>query len=133
MLSILIRKSVQSIIAVKKNPAFLSFLYFFYPLLLKINSFLIHCILIPVSLPSPPISFPPPLSRSTFSLEKNVFLRDINQTTTSRLDMAIQQNGKSLKNKHINQRLTCLHTRESHKNTDLEAIIYMQRACYFSL
>lgn len=34
--------------------------------------------------------------------------------------MAIQQKVKNPKNKHINQRLTCLHTQESHKNTDLE-------------
>lgn len=85
--------------------------YTFLPPFIKNKFFLIHCILIAVSLPSPPISFPPPLSRSTFSLEKNVFLRDINQTTTSRLDIVIQQNGKSPKSKHINQRLTCLHLR----------------------
>lgn len=35
---------------------------------------------------------------------------------------------KSLKRRHRNQRLTCLHIQESHKNTKLKTIVYMQRS-----
>lgn len=117
-----------------------SFCLFF--LLLKII-FLIQYIWIIVSSSSTPHSplpplLPPNLPTFCLLLENNRFLRDNNETCQNRiqydeakivvlkLDMATQHVEKSPKIRYNHQRTTH-YCQESHKNTYLIAIIYMQR------
>jgi hypothetical protein len=95
----------------------------------------------------PPSSCPPPLpSGSTpfcLLLQNKQVLRDDNQIKYNIIKDKIKRRpthrnwtrqakeGKEPKKRHRKQRQrpVCLHTQESHKNTELEAIRYTQRTC----
>lgn len=45
----------------------------------------------------------------------------------TKLNKTNQQKNKSPKKRHMNKRLTYLHTKECHKSAKLKAIVYMRR------
>lgn len=121
-----------------KRTLFIQFSIFF----LKIDSFLIQCILISVSSPSIPLSssLPPLLSESTPCLSlireeqaskrvaKHVKIKYSKKKQNQHIEVGQCNStvGNESERRHKNQRPIHSHMWESHKNTTLKTVIFMK-------